>query len=132
MGLYSYECLGCGHPMLSEHAVSRNGVNEWMQNVVIIHPKKGVVAAGHYDGYGRTPEVDDVEYARKGGGPMYVLGWDKKTERGTDACWHRSCWEMADRPGFTRASEQARDQGYFFDDGAHDMADPMEADSGGR
>lgn len=122
MGLYSYECLGCGHPMLSGY--STGPINEWMQNVVIIHPRLGVVAAGHYDGYGRTPKVDDVEAARKGGDPMYVLGWDKKTQRGTDACWHRSCWEVAGRPGFDRPSSRAADQGYFFDDGDHALADP--------
>jgi hypothetical protein len=50
--------------------------------------------------------------------------WDA-SEDGHEPClYHRACWELAGKPEYTGPSEGSRDQGWFFDDGAHDVLDP--------
>lgn len=115
MGMFSYECKECGHPMLSPEATSE-GINEWMSDAVALS-RDGDRAVGTYDGYGRADgyEVGDC---------------------GMDVAWvHRACWEKAGRPEWSRygsPSASAGDQGWFFDDGDHDLIDPRVEDEGER
>jgi len=104
MGFFSWNCKVCGHPMLSHYAI--NEKNAWMNNVVVIEPD-GSILKGEYDGYGRV------------NGREMGLGGNNAE------CYHRACWEKAGKPiDYTEGSESAADQGYFFDDPAHDMDPP--------
>jgi len=107
MGLFSYNCQGCGHPML--HPMSTDKVNHWMNFVMVIEPD-GTQHKGWYDGYGRIEGHD---------GPIHTLSYPMK-----EACWHNACWEVAGKPGYTNPSENAEDQGHFFEPGAHSMKEP--------
>ena len=105
MGFFSWNCNGCGHPLLSPHAV--NKMNAWMQDSVTID-HTGKILEGFYDGYGRVGG-EDINYT------YGVL----------EPCvWHRRCWENAGSPKEYGPSDSAPDQGYFFDEGAHDMKLP--------
>jgi len=55
MGLFSWDCDGCGHPMLMPSNTNR--VNRWMSDCLVI-TNAGEVIEGHYDGYGRLDGVD--------------------------------------------------------------------------
>jgi hypothetical protein len=105
MGFFSSNCEGCGHPLLSSHAT--NDINSWMEQVVAIK-SNGSLIMGDYDGYG---SIGGVECAIE------------------DATvWHVACFKHAGRPYEYRGpSPRAHDQGYFFDDGDHDMAEPASA-----
>lgn len=103
MGFFSWDCKGCGHPLLSAMAATED--NEWMtEGVALLH--NGTILHGEYDGYGRLNdhEVDFIVEPE---------------------CWHRSCWIKAGKPKWTSASEGAEDQGWFFEDGVHNMPDPL-------
>jgi hypothetical protein len=101
MGFFSWDCKGCGHPMLSRHAT--NKINEWMNDVVVLE-KSGNAYMGKYDGYGRVGNAEIQTH-----GPC---------------CWHKACWEKAGKPEYSEASEMSEDQGYFFGD-EHDMKEPI-------
>jgi len=104
MGLFSYNCKCCGHPMLAPHAT--NHINAWMNQVVVISKKNAVLMTGSYDGYGRV-----------GAGE---LGYPMK-----HTVYHEACWKHAGSPiAYKGASANATDQGHFFDEGAHDMVEP--------
>ena len=111
MGLFSWDCKECEHPMLSLHAT--NHINEWMNEVVVIEHNGGILE-GSYDGYGRVGN-DDIRI-----GPTVN---DEFTNE--PCCYHRSCWEKAGEPTAYSPSLGSDDQGYFFDDGDHDMSDPI-------
>jgi hypothetical protein len=106
MGFFSYNCKECGHPLLSRGATDK-GINEWMSQGVALLPNDGRIL-GEYDGYGRLGNDDD--------------------EGIQEAAWlHRACWEVAGKPEYQHygtSSSGAKDQGWFFDDGAHDLIDP--------
>jgi len=89
--------------MLSDYAT--NEINKWMHWVVVISAS-GSRVVGYYDGYGR------------------VGGWDIN-DSGDPCCWHHACWLKAGKPDTFEASDYALDQGYFFDEGAHDMEEPQ-------
>lgn len=102
MGFFSKDCEGCGHPLLSKYATNR--VNKWMEQAVAILPDNEIVV-GEYDGYGRIDGIDHLIF----GAMVY----------------HEACWREADCPKtFVDESCWSEDQGYFFDDGAHDMPEP--------
>lgn len=101
MGFSSYDCLACGHPMISSWASNR--INDWMGNVVCI-ATDGKYFAGRFDGYNRVSQM--------------ILPFDSV------ACYHAGCYEKAGRPAFKEISKWSKDQGYFFDDPEHDMEDP--------
>ena len=102
MGMSSYNCLRCGHPMLMPY--NTNEINSWMSDVVAIYPN-GARVFGEYDGYAR---IGDVE-----------LGYPCEA-----SCYHLLCWKAEGEPGFTVPSPHAEDQGHFFDEGAHDLPKP--------
>ena len=107
MGLFSCDCKYCDHPLLSIMACHAD--NTWMNEAVVIRPD-GELIYGPYDGYGR---VGDGE-----------LGWSENVIDGS-TCYHYACWIVLGRPlEFSGASESSEDQGWFFEDGAHDIPDP--------
>jgi hypothetical protein len=93
MGFFSWSCLSCGRSATSVGP-------SWSREVVVLTPD-GDRVSGRYDGYGR---VDGAA------GELELLDAEPFS------LYHRLCWERAGRPGFTAASPDARDQGYFFDD----------------
>ncbi len=104
MGFFSFLCKECGHPLLCAQAADK-GINDWMTQAVVLTPR-GSRLIGEYDGYGSVGGCDDLDNA---------------------ACLHKACWELAGKPEWSyydSVSEYAPDQGFFFDDGAHDMIDP--------
>lgn len=106
MGFFSQDCNGCGHPALSSMATQDK--NDWMSHVVALQPN-GSIIMGEYDGYGRVAEVD---YAIGDGATVY----------------HHRCWVEAGKPtDYAGPSEGSADQGWFFDDNAHNWASPAEA-----
>lgn len=100
MGFFSYNCKVCGHPMLSRGATDE--ITEWMSEVVAL-TSNGSVLRGEYDGYGRVDCFDGDD----------GYGW-----------YHAACYEHAGRPAYDGPSASAADQGWFFDDGAHDALPP--------
>jgi hypothetical protein len=108
MGFFSFNCLRCAHPALVHNATDK-GINDWMTEVVAIGGGNSL-HSGEYDGYGR---IDGADLPYPGDcGARFSL-------------YHRACWELAGKPlAFTEQSKSADDQGWFFDDGAHDMLDP--------
>lgn len=118
MGFSSFNCLSCGHPMLS--LWSRNDTNAWMSQVVVIK-HDGEMVQGEYDGYGRVSPVpiDGDDFWITIGDSVFV--WDLEELPG---CWHKACWEAAGSPTEYQASEHSADQGWFYDDPAHDMEEP--------
>lgn len=125
MGLFSWDCEGCGHPALMPENTTP-GVNEWMSECVAI-TREGTIVEGFYDGYGRLADT-----------LANVPGWDENgmyTTRGkTDingewkhgpTLFHRACWELFGHPAeYTGESKRSKDQGHFFDPPRHDMERP--------
>jgi hypothetical protein len=111
MGFFSWNCAHCGHPLLPPMVT--NEINRWMNSCVAIMCDNSRIA-GSYDGYGRIGGeliVDDVH------GPQ---------------CYHEACWRLIGCPSnYTTPSRHSEDQGYFFDEGAHDLAEPALPDPGG-
>jgi len=105
MGMFSWNCKACGHPLLSHGATEEH--NEWMMYGVVI-TSDGELCRGEYDGYGRCGS------------------WDYNDCGGDDPeAYHEACWEVLGKPNeFTGPSDSARDQGWFFDDGVHNMHKP--------
>lgn len=104
MGMFSVMCAGgCGHPLLCGDAAGE--ASAWMTDGVAVTPQ-GSLVTGTYDGYGRLSGTD-------------IAGETDAT------AWHRACRENAGRPaGYLGPSDPAQDQGWFLDDGDHDMPDP--------
>lgn len=111
MGFHSKDCEGCGHPMLCAEAIGTTE-SRWMNECVAI-TETGSVIHGAYDGYGRLFE-EFTEVAL----PYEVT------------VWHEACWELAGKPTDYRGiSADSADQGWFFEDGAHNLPDPRTASS---
>ncbi len=105
MGFFSWDCKSCGHPALGDMAI--NNVNQWMNVVVALFPD-GSRMIGEYDGYGRVNGVDIYEYD------------DNVVE-----LWHKACWIKAGKPEYSAPSDRSADQGWFFNEGTHDMKEPI-------
>jgi hypothetical protein len=115
MGFSSVLCVACEHPLLSPAAT--NELNGWMSDVVVLHRSVGVLR-GRYDGYGRVEELSEHDNADA-----------QRVDLWSSRCWHEACWEVAGCPQDTDPpSPNADDQGWFFNRGDHDLADPR----GGR
>ena len=115
MGFFSWNCRGCEHPLLSLWAT--NPTNAWMQRAVVVESpspwSEGRVLEGTYDGYGRL-DGQEINHQYSGTG----------TEYKEPGCWHRACWVKAGKPADYAPSKSADDQGYFFDEGEHDLEEP--------
>jgi hypothetical protein len=110
MGLFSWDCAICGHPLLSKPAT--NKVNGWMkQAIVFVKDKTRAVMKGEYDGYGRV-------------GGSYDDDAESINDLHEPCCYHKACWEAAGTPGYTKASPSSADQGWFFTDPLHNMPKP--------
>jgi len=110
MGLFSWDCAICGHPLLSKPAT--NKVNGWMkQAIVFVKDKTRAVMKGEYDGYGRV-------------GGSYDDDEENISDLREPCCYHKACWEAAGTPGYTKASPSSADQGWFFTDPLHSMPKP--------
>lgn len=105
MGFFSWNCPCCSHSARSAHATNRTSA--WMSKVVVCF-KNGDRLSGEYDGYGRIGDMDDDHS---------IADRD-----GTFTLYHRACWELAGKPGFTKPSTSARDQGFFV--GEYDPTKP--------
>ena len=100
MGLFSWECKGCGHSMLSGMATYEG--TAWMSEVVV-QAADGTRLVGRYDGYGR---VNGTEM------PDYIDG--------EACCHHKACWEILGKPDYDGPSEHSEDQGYVDKDYDHE------------
>lgn len=103
MGMFSWDCRGCGHPMLSDGAT--NDINAWMNEVVVLF-SDSTRYVGCYDGYGRVGMANILDH------------------NGEPECWHQACWWKNGTPEFSKESERSDDQGWFFNKGDHDMLEP--------
>jgi hypothetical protein len=114
MGFFSWNCRGCGHPLLSGYAVT--DINAWMVSGVAI-TKRGRLHRGGYDGYGRLggARIDlDVYCSRRTG-----------ESSGDPDCYHLACWQILGEPlRYKGGSECAADQGFFFAPDDHNVAEP--------
>jgi|SaaInlV_165m_DNA_1040744.scaffolds.fasta_scaffold29491_2 hypothetical protein len=116
MGFFSFNCKCCGHPMLQPCATEK--LNKWMSDCIVI-TDDGSILMGEYDGYGRVGEHEPIS-----------------PECG--AWYHKACWNSCLTNGYTPMnqnanekfgitqgpSDSASDQGWFFEDGVHDMEEP--------
>lgn len=85
-------------------------VNGWMNRGVAI-TCSGSILKGSYDGYGR--------FEKHGHGGTFEDAVSDTT------VWHEACWHAAGAPQEYRGpSAPADDQGFFFEDGAHDITEP--------
>ena len=96
--------------MLSEYAT--NDVNQWMNDVVVIEHNGGILK-GSYDGYGRVDCVD-IRFG--------ISDYEFTNE---PCCYHSACWARAGEPTEYSPSQGSDDQGYFFDEGDHNMSEPL-------
>jgi len=105
MGFFSWDCKACGHPALCRQAADPE-INSWMTKAIVMFPN-GDSARGEYDGYGRVGRFDYGDSS------------------GDEPClFHLACWEAAGRPSYAGPSRMSKDQGWFFDDGDHDVLEP--------
>lgn len=115
MGFSSYDCKHCDHPALCAQAANE-GINGWMKHMVVL-AKNGSRVMIEFDGYsGHVGESLDLPY----GETVWV---------------HQACWEVAGKPEFDAydgPSRSSDDQGWFFDDGDHDLIDPRIKDDAER
>ena len=120
MGFYSALCHGCGHPLLADLATT--DTNNWMTSGVAINPD-GEIVIGEYDGFGHLATSMSADHTI---GEFTYATFDGEPGDGfTNTVWHEACWEHAGSPTEYRGpSKHAPDQGWFFDNGAHDMPDP--------
>jgi hypothetical protein len=89
--------------MLSHYALEDQ--NKWM-NEVIVMTDDGLRLVGEYDGYGR---VNGLE-----------IEWGEEP-----CCYHRDCWEVEGKPDYTGPSKPSDDQGWFYEDGVHNIPSPL-------
>ena len=99
MGFFSWNCRGCGESIKAPYDVPKEIA--WQSYAVAIKESKenpyapnGGFQVGLYDGYGKIcGPIDDG-----------------------DEVWHEHCWEDAGKNvEFTKASDPADDQGFFYD-----------------
>jgi hypothetical protein len=104
MGLFSWDCKKCGRSI--RHWGSTTVVSRWMAQAVCLMPN-GSVVIGTYDGYGRLDSAEGQTTVNRG--------------EEHPCMYHKSCWELAGRPGYSGPSILAADQGHFVND---DPVDP--------
>lgn len=102
--------------MLCSQAVNKDRVNEWMTRVVVLTSGGSRIVGGDYDGYGNVGHVDlaDIDYTGEGFN-----------------IYHQACYDVLRQPEYdeTKRSRPSADQGWFFDDLDHAVAEPKcEAD----
>ena len=92
MGFFSWNCRGCGESMKAPYDL--DAADAWQNDVVVI-TEYGVLS-GDYDGYGRVSGISIPNYSPE--------------------CWHKRCHIENGAPlTFTKSSDRAEDQGYFYE-----------------
>lgn len=94
MGFFSWNCPGCDNSI--RHRGACTPTSAWMSLAVYLD-KDGNTVRGTYDGYGRL-------------GPL-TLGYGEKF-----TLWHEACHEVMGKPGYSKPSRSAHDQGHFVGD----------------
>ena len=115
MGVFSYLCAGCLHPLLPDHQLH---INRWMNEAVAVL-EDGKLRLGNYDGYGRIGGVDLPKYIE------YNAARRAVTYEQAFTVWHRACWTLLGAP--MTCGEQAlnaEDQGYFYAVEDHALPEP--------
>jgi hypothetical protein len=108
MGLFSWDCKGCGHPLISHWYIEKD--NRWMMDGVFIE-LNGKEHRGSYDGYGRLDDTDIVE----------ILDMENP------CVYHVACYELLERPGYTGPSNRSWCQGAMTcgkDEHDHNVPEP--------
>jgi len=110
-GFSSWKCLGCHRSLLSMMAVDEHLTPKqaWMTDAVAI-PEGGKLIKGEYDGYGK-------------------VGSKRLNYQDNISCWHEACWKKSGSPGYTRPSQNADDQGWFFEPRKYLSASPTSRDT---
>jgi hypothetical protein len=110
-GFSSWKCLGCHRSLLSMMAVDEHLTPKqaWMTDAVAI-PEGGKLIKGEYDGYGK-------------------VGSKRLNYQDNISCWHEACWKKSGSPGYTRPSQNADDQGWFFEPRKYLSASPTGRDT---
>jgi hypothetical protein len=100
MGFFSWECKCCGKSIINGSATCP--VTLWQTEYILFTKYGDVMSGSEYEGYGfgDYSECDDF------------------------TVYHKACWEYAGKPGYQGPARYASDQGFFFDDKAHDFAPP--------
>jgi hypothetical protein len=89
MGMFSWDCNGCGFAMSDCTNCSAGG---WMGHAVCLTPD-GSRVIGQYDHYGNLGSFNLVD------------------QRGTFAIYHKACWELAGKPEYDRPARHSHNQG---------------------
>ncbi len=122
MGLFSWDCVGCEHPLLKPDSTDYD-VNVWMNNCVAVL-KSGKKVVGFYDGYGRlTPTMREaVEFDDSN-----AVSINPGTRAESPTVYHRACWELLGQPDdYAGPSQSSDDQGHFFEARAHRYLKPRD------
>lgn len=90
MGMFSWDCNGCGFSLRDCSGCSEEN---WMGRGVVM-TQDGSRVIGWYDGYGHLGEYNLVN------------------QIGRFAVWHFACWELAGRPEYDRPACHSHDQGF--------------------
>lgn len=120
MGFFSWTCPFCGHSILNPHSIPDIG-RTWLMSVTALGPD-GIVAQGHYDGYGTVLPAPDCVSTEP-----YQIPWPAEPEG--IKLMHTACWEALDKPGYTDIpfAKNAEDQGFFIDPEAYRLTLPQQA-----
>lgn len=94
MGFFSWKCKGCSESIKAPYGLPK--VWDFMNEAVLLE-SKGSVIHGSYDGYGNVGN--------------YEISYDPLDPE----LWHKKCWDKAGKPAYTGPSENAEDQGFFYD-----------------
>lgn len=118
MGLFSWDCLCCGHSVLH----TANWPRGWQEQMVV-SMDHGPWVVGNYDGYGCVDgeEVLRDLYAKD---PEETSGYKQVR---FPIVMHEACWESAGKPAPEGLpySRSAYDQGHR---GSHDVEEPKAGD----
>jgi hypothetical protein len=121
--MFSWKCE-CDHPLLSHH--SSNATNSWMEECVAVFDGERKPLHGFYDGYGRLVDEMEDSHSFNDWSPETYSGLrlqDHESD-GEVQLWHLACWRAAGEPEFRSSNDNADDQGFFFEEGVHDMECP--------
>ena len=115
MGFSSWNCLGCGKPVMNPYNLP--GTRLW-ENDVIALAFDGTRHEGSYNGYGGVGcDTDAGRFpidweANQAAEDAWVEG-DEEPLVGLPGLWHRLCFEKAEKEDQRyRPSSWARNQGY--------------------
>ena len=145
MGMHSWNCNGCGHPLLRKDLTGPS--NEWMCKVVWLRPAAWRAPKEYFESFtaeeisARPPHPQHGEYdgycriELKNGHTASINYNAQRKEEHEPTVWHSDCWEVAGKPLELSPSSGARCQGIFCDGTIyefvcdHNMESPLNKDS---